>query len=103
MSGAKNDDVASRADHIPWSPDMIRLCDVDEIPEGEGLRFAGPTPVAAFRVDDEVFVIDDACSHQGASLSDGYLEGCWVDWADLEHAGAGALAVAVAGAQDDVA
>ena len=59
---------------------MIRLCDIDEIPEGEGVRFPGPSPVAVFRTgDDQVFVLDDACSHQGASLSDGYLEGCWVE------------------------
>ena len=58
---------------------MIRLCDIDEIPEGEGVRFPGPSPVAVFRTGDEVFVLDDACSHQGASLSDGYLEGCWVE------------------------
>jgi 3-phenylpropionate/trans-cinnamate dioxygenase ferredoxin component len=58
---------------------MIRLCDVDEIPDGEGLRVLTPTPVAVFRTDDEIFVLDDACSHQGASLSDGYLEGCWVE------------------------
>jgi 3-phenylpropionate/trans-cinnamate dioxygenase ferredoxin subunit len=58
---------------------MFRLCNIDEIPEGEGVRCAGPAPVAVFRTGDEVFVIDDACSHQGASLSDGYLEGCWVE------------------------
>jgi 3-phenylpropionate/trans-cinnamate dioxygenase ferredoxin subunit len=58
---------------------MIRLGTIDEIPEGEGVRFPGPNPVAAFRAGDEVFVLDDACSHQGASLSDGYLEGCWVE------------------------
>lgn len=58
---------------------MIRLCDIDEIPEDEGVRFAEPNPVAVFRNGDEVFVLDDACSHQGASLSDGYLEGCWVE------------------------
>ncbi len=58
---------------------MIRLCTIDEIPDDEGVRFAAPIPVAVFRTDGEVFVIDDACSHQGASLSDGYLEGCWVE------------------------
>ena len=58
---------------------MIRLCDIDEIPDGEGVRCGGPTPVAVFRTGGEVFVLDDACSHQGASLSDGYLEGCWVE------------------------
>ncbi|MBC3189796.1 bifunctional 3-phenylpropionate/cinnamic acid dioxygenase ferredoxin subunit [Pseudonocardia sp. C8] len=58
---------------------MIRLCSVDDIPAGEGLRVLAPTPLAVFQVEGEVFVIDDACSHQAASLSDGYLEGCWVE------------------------
>ncbi|MER5675174.1 bifunctional 3-phenylpropionate/cinnamic acid dioxygenase ferredoxin subunit [Pseudonocardia alni] len=58
---------------------MIRLCSVSEIPEGEGLRVPGPVPLAVFVVDGEAFVLDDACSHQAASLSDGYLEGCWVE------------------------
>jgi 3-phenylpropionate/trans-cinnamate dioxygenase ferredoxin subunit len=78
VSGATSD-VAARADHFSLERDMIRLCDIDEIPEGEGVRFPGPGPVAVFRTGDEVFVLDDACSHQGASLSDGYLEGCWVE------------------------
>lgn len=58
---------------------MIRLCSVDDIPDGEGLRLVAPFPLAVFHVGDEVFVIDDACTHQAASLSDGYLEGCWVE------------------------
>ncbi|OLM10928.1 bifunctional 3-phenylpropionate/cinnamic acid dioxygenase ferredoxin subunit [Pseudonocardia sp. Ae505_Ps2] len=58
---------------------MFRVCSMDDIPDGEGLRVLGPVPLAVFAVDGEVFVLDDTCSHQAASLSDGYLEGCWIE------------------------
>nr|WP_243788446.1 bifunctional 3-phenylpropionate/cinnamic acid dioxygenase ferredoxin subunit [Saccharopolyspora gloriosae] len=32
-----------------------------------------------FNVDGELFAIDDTCTHQDASLSDGFLEGCAVE------------------------
>ncbi|MGO4760227.1 bifunctional 3-phenylpropionate/cinnamic acid dioxygenase ferredoxin subunit, partial [Streptomyces sp. 2MCAF27] len=35
---------------------------------------------AVFHTDDgEVYAIDDTCTHQDASLSDGWLEGCEVE------------------------
>ena len=37
-------------------------------------------PIAIFRTDDDqVFAIDDTCTHQDASLADGWLEGCEVE------------------------
>ena len=37
-------------------------------------------PIAVFHTDDgEVFAIDDTCTHQDASLADGWLEGCEVE------------------------
>lgn len=37
-------------------------------------------PVALFHTDDgEFFAIDDTCTHQDASLADGWLEGCEVE------------------------
>jgi 3-phenylpropionate/trans-cinnamate dioxygenase ferredoxin subunit len=36
--------------------------------------------VAIFHTDDgEVFAVDDTCTHQDASLADGWLEGCEVE------------------------
>ena len=37
-------------------------------------------PIAVFHTDDgEVYAIDDTCTHQDASLADGWLEGCLVE------------------------
>jgi 3-phenylpropionate/trans-cinnamate dioxygenase ferredoxin subunit len=37
-------------------------------------------PIAVFHTDDgEVLAIDDTCTHQDASLADGWLEGCAVE------------------------
>ncbi len=36
--------------------------------------------VAIFHTEDgEVFAVDDTCTHQDASLADGWLEGCEVE------------------------
>jgi 3-phenylpropionate/trans-cinnamate dioxygenase ferredoxin subunit len=52
---------------------------VDELPPGESVRIAGAEPIAVFNADGELYAIDDTCSHQDASLSEGWLEGCFVE------------------------
>ena len=56
---------------------MKFLCHVTDLPEGEGLRIDldGREPLAVFQVDNEVFVVDDTCTHGQASLCDGELDG----------------------------
>lgn len=39
---------------------------------------AGPG-VAVFRTEEGLHAVDDSCTHQDAALSDGYLEGCFVE------------------------
>jgi p-cumate 2,3-dioxygenase ferredoxin component len=61
---------------------LHRLCALDELEEG-AIR-QGELPdghkVAIYRVDGDVFVTDDRCSHGEASLSeDGSLDGCTVE------------------------
>ena len=58
---------------------MIQVGAVDDLPPGEALRVEADVPLAVFNVDGELFAIDDTCTHQDASLADGYLEGCWVE------------------------
>ncbi|MFI5606462.1 bifunctional 3-phenylpropionate/cinnamic acid dioxygenase ferredoxin subunit [Amycolatopsis sp. NPDC051903] len=58
---------------------MLRACTVDELPPGESVRIAGPEPIAVFNADGELYAIGDTCSHQDASLADGWLEGCFVE------------------------
>jgi nitrite reductase/ring-hydroxylating ferredoxin subunit len=47
------------------------LCNVADIPEDVGLRVVvtGKNAVSVFKVNMEVFVVDDRCTHQGASLA----------------------------------
>ncbi|GHG26586.1 MULTISPECIES: bifunctional 3-phenylpropionate/cinnamic acid dioxygenase ferredoxin subunit [Amycolatopsis] len=59
---------------------MIRACTVDELPPGESVRIPGPPAIAVFRTEDgELYAIGDTCTHQDASLADGWLEGCFVE------------------------
>ena len=60
---------------------MITVCRIDDLPPGEALRVTDgvPAPVAVFNVDGELFAVDDTCTHQDASLADGWLEGCFIE------------------------
>lgn len=59
---------------------MIPVGALAEIPVGEAVRVLADVPIAVFRVsDDTVYAIDDTCTHQKASLSDGWVEGCAVE------------------------
>jgi 3-phenylpropionate/trans-cinnamate dioxygenase ferredoxin subunit len=58
---------------------MIRVCALTDLPEGESTRVLAHVPVAVFNADGELFAIDDTCTHQDASLSEGWLEDCMVE------------------------
>ena len=58
---------------------MIAVCRVEDLAEGEARRVLADVPIAVFRAEGELYAVDDTCTHQDASLTDGYLEGCWVE------------------------
>ena len=59
---------------------MIRVCALADVARGDALRIDLEPAVAVFHTDDgELFAIDDTCTHQDASLADGWLEGCEVE------------------------
>jgi 3-phenylpropionate/trans-cinnamate dioxygenase ferredoxin subunit len=60
---------------------MLLVCPLTALPAGEGIRVDEVEPaIAVFHTEDgEVFAIDDTCTHQDASLADGWLEGCEVE------------------------
>ncbi|MEU1597169.1 bifunctional 3-phenylpropionate/cinnamic acid dioxygenase ferredoxin subunit [Streptomyces sp. NPDC005708] len=59
---------------------MIPACRLADLPRGEAYRLDIDPPVSVFHTEDgEVFAIDDTCTHQDASLADGWLEGCEVE------------------------
>jgi 3-phenylpropionate/trans-cinnamate dioxygenase ferredoxin subunit len=58
---------------------MIRVCTVIDLPPGEAVRIVANPPIAVFNADGELYAIDDTCTHQDASLADGWVEGCEVE------------------------
>lgn len=58
---------------------MIPVCPLDDLPPGAAVRVAAVVPLAVFNADGALYSIDDTCTHQDASLADGYLEGCWIE------------------------
>lgn len=47
---------------------------------GEAVRLDADPPIAVFHTEGgEIYAIDDTCTHQDASLADGWLEGCEVE------------------------
>ena len=59
---------------------MIRACTMAELPPGESVRIPGTPAIAVFHTEDgDLYAIDDTCTHQDASLADGWLEGCFVE------------------------
>ncbi|MFC0865899.1 bifunctional 3-phenylpropionate/cinnamic acid dioxygenase ferredoxin subunit [Sphaerimonospora cavernae] len=59
---------------------MIPACPLRSLPRGEAFRLDAEPPIAVFHTEDgEIYAIDDTCTHQDASLADGWLEGCEVE------------------------
>lgn len=60
----------------------IVVAQIGDIPEGEGIKIDAAVlgtvdDVAVFNDGDEYFALDDTCSHETASLSEGWVEdGC---------------------------
>ena len=58
---------------------MIPVCPLQDLAPGTAVRLDADVPIAVFNADGELYAVDDTCTHQDASLADGYLEGCWVE------------------------
>ena len=58
---------------------MIRVCPLQDLPPGTAVRLDAEVPIAVFNADGDLYAIDDTCTHQDASLADGYLEDCSVE------------------------
>ena len=54
---------------------LARLCRTDEIPLNEARRFdVNGTPIAVFHLPAGFYAIGDTCSHEEASLSEGFID-----------------------------
>lgn len=56
-----------------------KIAELEEIPQGGGKAFSvAGKRIAVFRIGDELFAIDDTCTHAEASLAEGKVSGCQV-------------------------
>jgi 3-phenylpropionate/trans-cinnamate dioxygenase ferredoxin subunit len=61
-------------------PTLTRLCALAELTENKPLRVELPAlDVAVVKVGDEVFVLEDLCSHAEYELSEGEVDGCTIE------------------------
>jgi nitrite reductase (NADH) small subunit len=58
---------------------LVRVCDVDDVPQGEGRALTvDGRRIALFRADSGWYALDNACPHAGGPLADGILADCRV-------------------------
>jgi 3-phenylpropionate/trans-cinnamate dioxygenase ferredoxin subunit len=58
---------------------LVKVCGENEIADGEIKSFKfGDTTVLIAKYKNEVYALDDVCSHDGAELSDGDLVDCQI-------------------------
>lgn len=59
---------------------MIPVSALADLPPGSARRLATEPPVSVFHTAaGELYAIDDTCTHQDASLAEGWLEDCWIE------------------------
>ena len=59
---------------------FVRACSLDEVPSDEALAVTlGRYDVAVTRCGDEVFAIQDLCSHAAVALSEGEVNDCRIE------------------------
>ncbi|WP_018156356.1 bifunctional 3-phenylpropionate/cinnamic acid dioxygenase ferredoxin subunit [Demetria terragena] len=59
----------------------VAVANLDDLPVGESMTvdLPGQPRIAIFNTADGVYAIDDTCTHQDASLADGWVEDCAVE------------------------
>ncbi|MET1152632.1 bifunctional 3-phenylpropionate/cinnamic acid dioxygenase ferredoxin subunit [Arthrobacter sp.] len=59
---------------------MHEVCPLNQLAPGDAIRLDTSPAIAVFHTEEgELFAIDDTCTHQDASLADGWVEGCEVE------------------------
>ena len=61
-------------------PEFVKIASKDELADGEmKLIELEDQLVILFRVDEQFYCLDDVCTHDGGTLSDGELNGCEIE------------------------
>ena len=63
----------------PAKSEWTAVCPAEEIPDDEAVRLDVHPPISVFRSNGEIFAVDDTCTHETYSLSEGWVEGCTVE------------------------
>jgi nitrite reductase/ring-hydroxylating ferredoxin subunit len=58
---------------------VIPVCPLKELAPGTAVRVDAKCRSRCFNADGDLYAIDDTCTHQDASLADGYLEDCSIE------------------------
>jgi naphthalene 1,2-dioxygenase ferredoxin component len=57
-----------------------RIASVAEVAEGAVIAArVGKSPIALYKFEGRIYASDDACTHECVRLSDGYLDGCFIE------------------------
>ena len=60
--------------------EFVKIASKDDLSEGEmKLVELDDRLVILFRVDEQFYCLDDVCTHDGGTLSDGELKGCEIE------------------------
>lgn len=59
--------------------ELQRVCELAELPPGGVVRVEVPEPIAVFNVEGELLAVGDTCTHEEASLSEGWREGTVIE------------------------
>lgn len=60
--------------------DWTDVVDADELDDDDVMQVvADGRRLAVYKVDGQIYVTDDRCTHQEASLADGYLDGTTIE------------------------
>lgn len=69
-------ELAGRGDTGSGQPAELARCPLAQVRSAEVTRVPSEGgPIAIFNVDGEFLAVQDTCSHEDASLADGFLEG----------------------------
>jgi naphthalene 1,2-dioxygenase system ferredoxin subunit len=60
--------------------DWLDICDDDLVDDDDVVQLmTGPYRLAVYKIEGTIYVTDDRCTHQEASLADGYLDGTTIE------------------------
>jgi nitrite reductase/ring-hydroxylating ferredoxin subunit len=77
--GGRGQVPGGRSPHERGVPEFVRAGALSDLPPGEAISIvAGDREIGIFNAGGTLYAIDNICPHQGAPLSEGWIEGATV-------------------------